>query len=159
MNQLNKKIKLNLVIGIGISILFVCCIPMVIMSCFDIKRSLITFVFSAVCIFAGLYGLPFVWCNFYRLKKMKQTWKLIQEGFTDYKSLSENLKVSERRTRRYVKRLFNFGYISSVEITDEPVYGFEKKALKPKAITCSGCKNTYIKDSNEMECPYCGKYN
>ena len=159
MNQLNKKIRLNLIIGIGISLLFVACIPMVIMSCFDIKRSLLTFVFSVVCLFAGVYGLPFVWCNFYRLKKMKQTWKLIQEGFTDYKSLAEKLKVSDRRVRRYIKRLFAFGYLSAVEITDEPIYGFAKKPFKPKAVTCKGCRNTYIKDSNEMECPYCKKYN
>ena len=159
MNQLNRKIKLNLIVGIGISLLFICCIPMVIMVCFNIDRSLLNFVFSAVCLFAGGYGLPFVWSNFYRLKKMKQAWKLIQDGFTDYKSLSENLKVSDRRTRKYVRRLFAFGYISAVEITDEPVYGFEKKRLKPKTLTCKGCGNTYIKDSNEMDCPYCGKYN
>ena len=90
---------------------------------------------------------------------MKVLWKLIQEGYTDYQSLAELSKLSERRVKRYVDRLFGFGYISAVEITDEPTYSLEKKTFKPKAKKCKGCGNTYVKDSQETVCPYCQKYN
>jgi len=159
MNQLNKKIKINLIVGILISLMFVACIPMIILSAFDIKRSLVTFVFSIVCMFAGFYGLPFVWTNFQRLRNMKKTWALIQEGVTDYQSLSGKLKMSPRRTRKYVNRLFRFGYISAVEITEEPIYGFEKKTFEARPIKCEGCGGVYVKNTNDTECPYCNKYN
>ena len=159
MNQLNKKLKLNLIVGIGVSVIFICCLPMAVMACIEKTRSLLTIVFAGVCVFSGGYGLPFVWCNFYRLYKMKALWKLIQEGCSDYQSLAEHSKLSKRRTKRYVNRLFAFGYISAVEITEEPTASFDKNTFKPKAKKCKGCGNTYVKDSQETVCPYCQRYN
>jgi hypothetical protein len=158
MQSLKKKIKLNMFVGIAVSVMFLVCVPPLIFVIFNIDRSLLSWVFAVVCVVAGVYGLPFVWLNVFKLVKMKKAFSLIANGATDYLSIAAGMKVRVRTAKRYVNRLFKFGYISSVDIDEEPIYS-EPVKFKAKSIKCKGCGGTYVKDSNEMECPYCGKYN
>ena len=158
MHSLKRKIKLNIIIGIIVSVMFIACVPPLIFVIFNINRSLLCWVCSAVCVFAGVYGLPFVWLNVHRLFMMKKALAIISQGATDYMSIAAGMKVKVRRAKRYVNRLYRFSYISSVDIYDEPIYT-EPVKISAKAIKCKGCGGNYVKDSNEMDCPYCGKYN
>ncbi len=158
MTRLKNKLKLNIILGITITIIFLACVPMFVLSLLNIMRSLLTMVFSMVGFIAGVYGVPLVWSSVYKLCKMKKVYKEIQAGTCDIQTLSQKTKMSPRRVKYYLARLHRFDYISSISVSETPIYS---EPLQPTIVnvTCAGCGKYYVKQNGDNACPYCGRLN
>lgn len=156
MKNFKKKLNFNLIFGIVLAVLFVASIPTLVISA-SRPGLTVLFIFSIVFLVGGFYGMPFVWINYGTLKKCQNILTLASQGITDYPTIAEKLGTDEKEVVELTRKLVFGGYISADLIGQTP--RAPKKEKTKVSITCKSCGASYLKTSEEDNCPYCGKYN
>lgn len=159
MKSFKKKLNFNLIFGIVLAVLFVASIPTLIVAASRMSNPVfkVLFIFSIVFLVGGFYGMPFVWINYGTLRRCQNILTLASQGITDYPTIAEKLGTDEKEVVKLTRKLILGGYISADLIGQTPT--MPKKEKTKVSITCKSCGASYLKTSEEANCPYCGKYN
>ncbi len=159
MERFFKKVRVNLIVCIALSVMFVAGIPMVVLGALDLGHKLYIFIFGIAFVVGGFYGMPFFWLNYAKLVKRKQMLILIRQGVCSYAGIAQAMEMKEKYVRKHIYALIRGDYISADLVTDAPIYIQPEIEEVAKAVVCNGCGVSFVKTDDVQACPYCGKYN
>lgn len=155
--NVDKALKKMLIISIIASFALIVGIPLIIYSA--TKSIWILLVLGIIFVVFGFYGAPILWTSYASLKTQKRVVDAVmEEHLTNVSEISQQLQLSERETKDYIRKAINKKYIHGYIYDGNNLVPNEKQSPKRKISQnrCSNCGGAMEKTENGWVCQYCG---
>ena len=152
MKKIKKELKVQLIIAIIISVLYVAAIPGLILSIGKITWLMI------VCIAylgIGFYANPIVWIKYGDKVSLQNVVKAVSEEIYDVESIALQTGKDVQTVVGQVRLCIDKGYIRGL-LFDGKALSVNEKAKSAAERRCPNCGATLVAEDNVLKCGYCG---